>query len=99
MGHNEPVTSRQAAADPKTTLFLLGVATIVAQALLLREAMAAMGGSEIAWGTVMALWLLGMGLGTRIVLLNIPFKFDVAWNYNFHKFSKPKYYISLGLDF
>ncbi len=43
--------------------------------------------------------LLGMGLGTRIILLNIPFKFDVAWNYNFHKFSKPKYYISLGLDF
>jgi len=43
--------------------------------------------------------LLGMGFGTRIVLLNIPFKFDVAWNYNMHKFSKPKYYFSLGLDF
>ena len=48
------------------TLFLLGVATVVAQALLLREAMAAMGGSEIAWGTVMALWLIGMGLGSRV---------------------------------
>jgi len=28
--------------------------------------MAAMGGSEMAWGTVMALWLLGMGLGSRV---------------------------------
>jgi spermidine synthase len=47
-------------------VFLLGVATVVAQAVLLREAMAAMGGSEMAWGTVMALWLIGMGLGSRI---------------------------------
>jgi len=38
----------------------------IAQALLLREAMAAMGGSEMAWGTMMALWLFGMGLGSRI---------------------------------
>jgi spermidine synthase len=60
------VTSQQGTVDPKTTVFLLGVATVVAQALLLREAMAAMGGSEFAWGTVMALWLLGMGLGSRI---------------------------------
>ena len=66
MRHNVSVTSRQATADPRATLFLLGIATIVAQALLLREAMAAMGGSEIAWGTVMALWLLGMGLGSRV---------------------------------
>ena len=28
--------------------------------------MAAMGGSEMAWGTVMALWLFGMGLGSRV---------------------------------
>jgi len=50
----------------RATVFLLGVATVVAQALLLREAMAAMGGSEMAWGTVMALWLFGMGLGSRV---------------------------------
>jgi len=60
------VSSSQPTADPRTTLFLLGVATVVAQALLLREAMAAMGGSEMAWGTVMALWLFGMGLGSRV---------------------------------
>ena len=60
------MTSSQQTANPRTTVFLLGVATVVAQALLLREAMAAMGGSEMAWGTVMALWLLGMGAGSRI---------------------------------
>ena len=60
------MSSQQSAADPRTSLFLLGVATVVAQALLLREAMAAMGGSEMAWGTVMALWLFGMGLGSRV---------------------------------
>jgi spermidine synthase len=64
--HNCGVTSPQTTADPRTTVFLLGLATVVAQALLLREAMAAMGGSEMAWGTVMALWLVGMGLGSRI---------------------------------
>jgi len=49
----------------RTTLLLLGFTTGVAQALLLREAMAALGGSEVAWGSVMALWLVGMGAGAR----------------------------------
>jgi spermidine synthase len=44
----------------------LGFATAVAQAALLREAMAALGGSELAWGAVLALWLLGMGLGAWV---------------------------------
>jgi Tol biopolymer transport system component len=43
--------------------------------------------------------LIGMGVGTRIFFLYFPLKFDVAWNYNFQKFSKPTYYISLGADF
>ncbi len=42
----------------------LGFAAGVAQAVLLREAMAALGGSELAWGAVMALWLAGMGIGS-----------------------------------
>jgi len=63
---NAQVNSSRPGTDPRTTVVLLGVATVVAQALLLREAMAAMGGSEIAWGVVMALWLAGMGLGARI---------------------------------
>jgi spermidine synthase len=45
---------------------LLGAATVIAQAILLREAMAAMGGSELAWGAVMALWLGSMAIGARI---------------------------------
>ena len=63
---NAWVSSENFSADPRLTVVLLGVATVVAQALLLREAMAAMGGSEIAWGVVMALWLAGMALGARI---------------------------------
>jgi spermidine synthase len=55
---------------PATTTFLLGVSTVIAQSVLLREAMAAMGGSEMAWGLVMALWLAGMGLGARVGVLH-----------------------------
>jgi Tol biopolymer transport system component len=43
--------------------------------------------------------LLGTGFGTRIVMFGFPLKFDVAWAYDMNKFSPPKYYISLGLDF
>lgn len=43
--------------------------------------------------------LIGTGLGTRLIFLNFPLKFDVAWSTNLHKWSKPKYYISLGFDF
>jgi len=64
--HNGRVSLPQSDTHAKTTTVLLGVATVVAQALLLRESMAAMGGSEIAWGVVMALWLAGMGVGARI---------------------------------
>lgn len=52
--------------NPAGTTLLLGVSTVIAQSILLREAMAAMGGSETAWGLVMALWLTGMGLGARL---------------------------------
>lgn len=49
----------------RRTLVLLGFSTAVAQAVLLREAMAALGGSELAWGAVLALWLAGIALGAR----------------------------------
>ncbi|PID61257.1 MAG: biopolymer transporter Tol [Ignavibacteriae bacterium] len=42
--------------------------------------------------------LIGMGTGVRIRFIFL-WKFDVAWSYNLQKFSKPKYYISIGLDF
>jgi spermidine synthase len=51
--------------NARRTVIVLGFATAIAQALLLREAMAAMAGSELAWGSVMALWLVGMGGGSR----------------------------------
>lgn len=44
----------------------LGFAAAVAQAVLLREAMAALGGSELSWGVVLAAWLGGMALGAWI---------------------------------
>ena len=60
------MVTRLPADDPRLALIVLGIATGIGQALLLREAMAAMGGSELAWGTVMSLWLLGMAIGSRI---------------------------------
>ncbi len=50
-------------AAARLTLAALGFVTSVAQAVLLREGMAALGGSELAWGAVLALWLGGMGVG------------------------------------
>ena len=57
---------RPTADNPRLALVVLGIATGIGQALLLREAMAAMGGSELAWGTVMSLWLVGMAVGSRV---------------------------------
>jgi spermidine synthase len=50
-------------APPAVTLAALGFAAAVAQAVLLREAMAAIGGSELAWGAVLAVWLAAIGAG------------------------------------
>lgn len=63
---NNVEVNPQLISDPRITAFSVGFATLVAQALLLREAMAAMGGSEMAWGLVMALWLAGMAAGARL---------------------------------
>jgi spermidine synthase len=57
--------TRPPADDPRLALIVLGIAAGIGQALLLREAMAATGGSELAWGTVMSLWLVGMAVGSR----------------------------------
>ncbi len=42
--------------------------------------------------------LVGTGFGVRLYLI-LLWKFDVAWTYDAQNFSKPKYYISIGLDF
>ena len=47
-------------------LLALGWACGVAQAVLLRESMALAGGSELAWGVVLAVWLAGMSVGARV---------------------------------
>lgn len=43
--------------------------------------------------------LIGTGVGARVFLLYFLVRFDVAWAYDFNKFSSPKFYISLGADF
>ncbi|MGE5313134.1 MAG: peptidase MA family metallohydrolase [Acidobacteriota bacterium] len=43
--------------------------------------------------------LIGMGTGLRFFIFGLPLKMDVAWSYDLHGFSVPKYYFSLGGDF
>lgn len=50
----------------RRSLVALGWACGVTQAVLLREGMALAGGSEMAWGVVLAVWLAGMSLGARL---------------------------------
>lgn len=42
--------------------------------------------------------LIGTGVGARLPFFFL-WRFDVAWTYDLVKFSKPRYYISIGLDF
>ncbi len=42
--------------------------------------------------------LLGTGVGFRAYLIFL-WKLDIAWKYDLNKFSAPRYYVSLGLDF
>jgi Tol biopolymer transport system component len=43
--------------------------------------------------------LIGTGFGARLYLLYFLLRLDIAWQYNYHGFSEPKYYFSLGLDY
>ncbi|MFA3782570.1 peptidase MA family metallohydrolase [Melioribacteraceae bacterium 4301-Me] len=42
--------------------------------------------------------LIGMGVGFRAYLFFL-WRFDVAWAFNWHSYTSPRYYLSLGLDF
>ncbi|MEK6553131.1 MAG: biopolymer transporter Tol, partial [Bacteroidota bacterium] len=42
--------------------------------------------------------LLGTGVGFRLYMLFL-WRLDIAWKYNLNKFSEPRYYLSIGLDF
>lgn len=44
----------------------LGAIAVVSQALLIREAMTTLAGSEIAWGSLLCLWLIGAAIGAKI---------------------------------
>lgn len=43
--------------------------------------------------------LIGTGVGSRVYLFGFILKFDLAWSYHIERWSKPKFYFSLGLDF
>ncbi|NIA11274.1 MAG: hypothetical protein GWP10_16510 [Nitrospiraceae bacterium] len=53
-------------ARSRVSLISLGFAATVSQAVLLREGMAALGGSELSWTVVMTLWLVSMAVGARL---------------------------------
>ncbi|MFA7228051.1 MAG: peptidase MA family metallohydrolase [Melioribacteraceae bacterium] len=42
--------------------------------------------------------LIGTGVGFRLYLLFL-WRLDIAWKYDLHRFSEPRYLISIGLDF
>lgn len=42
--------------------------------------------------------LIGTGVGARMYLMFL-WRLDVAWTYDLQKFSVPRYYLSIGLDF
>lgn len=42
--------------------------------------------------------LIGTGVGFRLYFLFL-WRLDIAWKYDFDKFSAPRYYLSIGLDF
>jgi Tol biopolymer transport system component len=43
--------------------------------------------------------LMGTGVGARVFFLYFLLRFDVAWAYNIDRFSRPKFYFSIGADF
>ena len=56
-------------------------------------------GRDLANGLYMDDLVSGVGCGMRLFFGYFLLKIDVAWRYDFDQFSKPKYYLSLGLDF
>jgi Tol biopolymer transport system component len=56
-------------------------------------------GTNNSGNTVTKDLLASTGIGSRIVFLGFPVRFDVAWRFNMQKFSDPMYMFSLGLDY
>lgn len=66
MSSISPRISPGLVARTQIPLLALGFAATVSQAVLLREGMAALGGSELSWALVMGLWLAAMAVGARV---------------------------------
>ncbi len=60
------VSTPPSRSAPGFRMAALGTVAVMCQALLLREAMTTLGGSEIAWGVLLFLWLAGAGAGARL---------------------------------
>lgn len=43
--------------------------------------------------------LVGTGFGARFIFFGLPFRIDVAWQFNYESFSAPFWYFSLGPEF
>jgi outer membrane protein assembly factor BamA len=56
-------------------------------------------GSDTSGATVTKDLLIGTGFGIRMGIFGLPLRFDVAWKFQWSKFSDPFYYISLGADY
>jgi len=56
-------------------------------------------GRNLSTGLYMDDLVSGVGCGMRLFFGYFLLKIDVAWRYDLEEFSKPKYYVSLGLDF
>ncbi len=54
---------------------------------------------KVDGNTVTKDMLIGTGFGARMYFLYFLLRFDTAWTYDLDKFSKPKYYFSIGADF
>ncbi|MCD4751030.1 MAG: hypothetical protein K8R59_16785 [Thermoanaerobaculales bacterium] len=61
-------------------LILLGAVATAAQALLLREAMTTLRGSELAWGALLFLWLAGAAGGARFSAGGKPRTWVERWS-------------------
>ncbi|MFZ1519863.1 MAG: biopolymer transporter Tol [Ignavibacteriaceae bacterium] len=78
---------------------ILGVAYIDAGAAWNNTGKLRLFNKDVSGNTVSKDLLTGTGVGTRVYFLYFLLRFDVAWAYNFDKFSSPIFYFSIGADF
>lgn len=77
---------------------ILGVAFIDAGSAWDKTQKLQLIGTNDSGSTVTKDLLIGTGVGFRLYMLFL-WRLDIAWKYDLHKFSEPRYLISIGLDF